>query len=317
MKEVLKTNITALDLSKKIYVAYSGGVDSHVLLHALSELRSEFPHLDLNAIHIHHGMQKEADAWDEHCKAICRALNVPYVSKKVLVEIKGGDSPEAEARKARYKAFESLIGDHYLLLAQHLEDQTETCLLQLCRGSGIKGLAAMPMQKKLGKGQMLRPLLSVSKSSILDYAKQHDLKNIEDPSNQDEKYSRNFLRKRVLPLLREHYPSLDTSITRTTRHASEANALLNQLAEQDLKMVIDRTEEALSTEKLITLDEARIRNVLRFWIHREGFILPSSNILVRILKDILFSKKDAKPVVEWGNAKIIRAGNTISLLNRE
>jgi tRNA(Ile)-lysidine synthase len=316
MKEVLKIYIATLDSSKKIYVAYSGGVDSHVLLHALSELRSDLPHLDLNAIHIHHGMQKEADSWDEHCKTVCHELNVAYVSKKVLVEIKGGDSPEAEARKARYEAFKSLIGDHYLLLAQHLEDQTETCLLQLCRGSGIKGLAAMPMQKKLGNGIMLRPLLSVSKASILDYAKQHDLKNIEDPSNQDEKYARNFLRKRVLPLLREHYPSLDTSIARTTRHASEANELLDQLAEKDLNSAINESKKTLSAEKLFELSEARMRNTLRFWIQREGFILPSSSILERIIKDILSSKKDAKPVVEWGNAKITRVSDTVSLLCR-
>ncbi|MCV4274289.1 tRNA lysidine(34) synthetase TilS [Pseudomonas capsici] len=253
------------------HVGFSGGLDSTVLLHLLAELAARESLPSLNAIHVHHGLQAAADAWPEHCRQVCLKLGVSFQS--VTVRVKSGASIEQAAREARYAAFIEQLGEgDVLLTAQHRDDQAETLLFRLLRGAGVRGLAAMSQQRAMGKGRVLRPLLSVSRGELEDYARQHGLSWIEDPSNQDQQLSRNFLRGRVMPLLASRWPQVSASMARTAEHMGEAEQLLGELAEQDLANARPDTAFAwlgrpvLALEPLAGLSAARQRNALRHWL---------------------------------------------------
>ncbi len=253
------------------HVGFSGGLDSTVLLHLLAELAARESLPSLNAIHVHHGLQAAADAWPEHCRQVCLELGVSFQS--VTVRVKSGASIEQAAREARYAAFIEQLGEgDVLLTAQHRDDQAETLLFRLLRGAGVRGLAAMSQQRAMGKGRMLRPLLSVSRGELEDYARQHGLSWIEDPSNQDQQLSRNFLRGRVMPLLASRWPQVSASMARTAEHMGEAEQLLGELAEQDLANARPDTafvwlgRPVLALEPLAGLSAARQRNALRHWL---------------------------------------------------
>ncbi|MBZ0072165.1 MAG: tRNA lysidine(34) synthetase TilS [Gammaproteobacteria bacterium] len=216
------------------WVAYSGGCDSHVLLHALAAGRERLP-APLGAMHVNHNLQSDAVAWAAHCGAVCAALGVACRDLSVQAHARAGESPEAAARAARYRALaEALPPGHVLLTAHHQDDQAETLLLQLLRGAGPKGLAAMPAAVALGPGRLLRPLLDVSQAALRAYADRHGLAWVEDPSNARLDYDRNFLRQRVLPLLRERWPALGAVLARGAAHQADAAQLLDELAALDL-----------------------------------------------------------------------------------
>ena len=216
------------------WVAYSGGRDSHVLLHALAAGRERLP-APLGAMHVNHNLQSDAAAWAAHCGAVCAALDVACRDLSVQAHARAGESPEAAARAARYRVLaEVLPPGHVLLTAHHQDDQAETLLLQLLRGAGPKGLAAMPAAAALGQGRLLRPLLDVSQAALRAYADRHGLAWVEDPSNVRLDYDRNFLRQRVLPLLRERWPGLGAVLARSAAHQADAAQLLDELAALDL-----------------------------------------------------------------------------------
>ncbi|WP_201003559.1 tRNA lysidine(34) synthetase TilS [Pseudomonas cichorii] len=253
------------------HVGFSGGLDSTVLLHLLAELATRERLPPLNAIHVHHGLQDAADAWPEHCRQVCLKLGVPFQS--VAVQVKPGASIEQAAREARYAAFIERLGEGDLLLtAQHRDDQAETLMFRLLRGAGVRGLACMPLHRAIGKGQMLRPLLSFSRVELEGYAQQHGLSWVEDPSNEDQQLSRNFLRKQVMPLLASRWPQVSTTMARTAEHMGEAVQLLGELAEQDLVSARPTTSFAwlgmpvLALGPLAGLSVARQRNALRHWL---------------------------------------------------
>ncbi|MEN1831801.1 tRNA lysidine(34) synthetase TilS [Pseudomonas lijiangensis] len=253
------------------HVGFSGGLDSTVLLHLLAELAKRESLPPLNAIHVHHGLQAAADAWPEHCRQVCLKLGISFQS--VAVQVKPGASIEQAAREARYAAFIERLGAGDLLLtAQHRDDQAETLLFRLLRGAGVRGLASMPQQRAIGKGHMLRPLLSVSRRELEGYARQHRLSWVEDPSNQDQQLSRNFLRSQVMPLLASRWPQVSASMARTAEHMGEAEQLLSELAEQDLANARSTSAFAwlgmpvLALEPLAGLSVARQRNALRHWL---------------------------------------------------
>lgn len=188
-------------------VAFSGGLDSTVLLHLLVSLSRRMPLPPIRALHIQHGLQAAAEAWPEHCRQVCTALGVPLRVRHVQVQ--PGASVERAARDARYGAFvEELVTGELLLTAQHRDDQAETLLFRLLRGAGVRGLAGMPASRPLGAGQLLRPLLAASRAELQAYADAHQLHWVEDPSNGDVQYSRNYLRQQVLPLLTQLRPKL-------------------------------------------------------------------------------------------------------------
>lgn len=252
-------------------IAFSGGLDSTVLLHILADLATREPLPPMSAIHIHHGLQAAADAWPEHCAQICRAMNVPL--QVIRVNVRSGASVERAARDARYAAFkEILVTDEVLLTAQHRDDQAETLLFRLLRGAGVRGLTAMPEQRTLGKGIMLRPLLNVSRVSLEAYAAEHSLHWVEDPSNGDSQFSRNYLRQNILPLLTARWPQATASISRTAAHMTEAQELLDELARQDLAHADSPNAfswlelPSLPLAPLKELSDARQRNAVRHWL---------------------------------------------------
>ncbi|MFW0079900.1 MAG: tRNA lysidine(34) synthetase TilS [Coxiella endosymbiont of Haemaphysalis qinghaiensis] len=184
--------LTALASSPRFYIAYSGGLDSHVLLHAMSKCLKKNSILYIQAFHINHGLSSQADLWEQHCQHICEKMKVPFQAERIRLMIRPGHSVEAVARKARYEIFRRTIREGENILTAHTQnDQAETFLLQLMRGSGVKGLSAMPMKKKLGSGYLLRPLLNFSRNELKAYAEKNHLLWIEDDMNLELRFNRN------------------------------------------------------------------------------------------------------------------------------
>jgi len=287
------------------HVAFSGGVDSHVLLHLLVGQRDALPGR-LAAVHVNHHIQQHSGDWEVHCRSVCEELDVPCRFLRVDGKARRGESPEAAARTARYQALADWLPlDAVLLTAQHQDDQAETLLLQLLRGAGPKGLAAMPVEADLGNGRLVRPLLDFRRKDILDYAHQHRLCWVEDPSNTDTRYDRNLLRHRVMPELQQHWPGLSKVLARAARHQADQLELADALAAQDCASCRS-PDEGLSLSGLRVFSQARQRNLIRFHVDKLGLPLPSQAILDRILEEVLASREDASPCVHWPGAEVRR-----------
>ena len=302
--ELLKQNIKPFIHAPCLWVAYSGGCDSHVLLHSLVALRSEITP-EIKAIHINHDLSPFANEWEEHCRKTCEALNVHYVALKVNARAKGS-SPEEAARHARYAEWKKLLNkNEVILLAHHQDDQAETVLIQLMRGSGVKGLAAMPVTQSFAHGLLCRPMLGFLREEIVSYAVEHSLNWIDDPSNFDTDYDRNFLRHDVMPLLETRWPALKKTLSRTASHQADADQLLTELAFQDWHHVHENNQIKIS--ELVKLSEKRQRNVLRYWIADIcELILPGTVHLQRILDEVLTAAEDANPEVIWRGGEVRR-----------
>lgn len=314
-----------LNNPKTIHIAYSGGLDSSVLLHlyANAELKST-----LNVIHINHKLSPNAKQWQQHCQQQCDALNLPLQIIPVKAKAEQGESPEAVARNVRYAAFETLLQENEILVtAHHQDDQLETFFLQLLRGAGIKGLTGMPVKKKFAGGYLLRPLLNYTREELEAYAKKHAITWIEDESNFDTNFQRNFLRHEVLPKLKQTWPGMHQCIMRSLEHCQEANALLNDLAEMDLKscsmnagnFIPDSTSfhpgcAILQTNELLKFSKSRRFNVLRFWIQQQNHKLPSQKKLKEIDRSVLKAKADANPLVTWEGTEIRRYRNRLYIM---
>jgi tRNA(Ile)-lysidine synthase len=291
---------------RRLWIGYSGGLDSLVLLHASARLRERL-RLRLSAVHIHHGLQPAADSWASHCAAVCRAMDVPLIVRRLELLPAAGESLEAQAREARYTAFRALLtpGDT-LATAHHRDDQAETLLLALLRGAGPHGLAAMPARAALGNGELFRPLLDLPRAALLDYAREQRLHWIDDPSNADEALDRARLRIGALPLLRERWPALDRTLARSAAHCAEAATLLDGLADELLAGLAADTPDALSITRLVALEGARQRLVLRRWLTRQGFLPPDQTHLQRIIDEVLGAAPDRQPLVSWRGCEVRR-----------
>ena len=241
----------------RVCVALSGGADSIVLLHALAALRTDA--WSLSAHHVHHGLSPNADAWAAHCATVCASLSVPFTIERVIVDQHAGTGVEAAARDARFASLDQLDAD-IVVLAHHALDQAETLLLQLLRGSGPAGMAAMPA----AAGRYVRPLLAVPKSALTSYAQHHQLQWIEDESNSDNRFSRNRLRNAVWPRLIEAFPAAETTLFRAAQLQAEASLLLDDLAAVDASTCV--IDNALQLENFNALSLPRRANLLRFWL---------------------------------------------------
>ena len=291
---------------RRLWIAYSGGCDSHALLHACVQLRTE-SELTLSAIHVDHGLHADSSTWARHCRAVCHVLGVEYHERQAQIERHPGDSLEALARSARNRIFADCLGPgDWLATAQHRDDQAETLLLALLRGSGVHGLAAMPERAALGSGTLIRPLLDVAQSDLRAYAEEHQLRWIEDPSNQDVDFDRNLLRHQVMPVLRQRWPSASTTITRSAAHCAEAAALIDTLADEQWPTVAGSRPGTLSAARLMTLAPERARAVLRRWLARQGFRAPNQRRLRAILGEVLRARADAQPRVAWDGCELRR-----------
>lgn len=288
-----------------ICVALSGGVDSVALLFACHRIRSAQPGLRLRALHVHHGLQPAADQWLAQCRALCARLGLPFDAVQLELAPAAGESVEAAARVARYRALrERLKPGEALLTAHHQDDQLETVLLQLFRGAGIAGLAAMPAGAPFGPGLLLRPLLGVTRAAIEDYARTQGLEGVEDPGNASARFDRSLLRREITPRLRARWPAVARAVSRSARHAAAAQELLDQLAEMDADGALEPGR--LQAARLAALPRLRQANLLRWWLRQNALGLPSEARLGAILDDLLPARADALPVVTWPSGEVRR-----------
>ena len=305
--EIFQESLSLLFENQKLIVAYSGGLDSHVLLHALSRLRDQGLKQSILAVHIDHGLQDESAQWARHCEAVTRQLGISIQCEQVTVDQQKGLSLEAAARDARYKALGSYLSEQDVLLtAHHEDDQAETVMLQLLRGAGPKGLAAMPTKKRFAQGWHLRPFLSVNKQDLLQYAEQNKLEWVEDPSNQFDGFDRNFWRNKVNPVILSRWPSHVKTLCRVARLQSEAAGLLDEFAVEELAHIENSQRGTLILEKLRGLSDARIKNCLRYWIKQSGLPLPSEIKLKTLCQQMLTAREDTQPCVAWVGGEVRR-----------
>lgn len=285
-------------------VAFSGGIDSTVLLHALAH-SGERGKRDIIAVHVDHGLHPDAADWASHCRRVAGDLGVGYLERAVTVDVESGTGQEAAAREARYAVLQSLMlpGD-CLLSAHHEEDQAETLLLNLMRGSGVAGLAGIGASQAFGPGLLLRPLLGVPAEAIADYARRHGLSWIEDPSNADTRFDRNFLRQDILPLLAARWPAVSARLKQSADLAGEAGRLLKDLADIDLAAA--GTPERLDLAVLRGLSPERQRNLLRQAVNRCGLPPPPATRLVQAVQELVPARDDAQPLVAWPGAELRR-----------
>lgn len=298
----------------RLFIAYSGGLDSSVLLHATARLRLELD-CEIHAIHADHGLQADSRTWSEHCEQQCAALDVQLHKVHLDLRIPPGESVEAVARDARYKAFAEIVGPgDVLLTAHHADDQVETVLLQLLRGAGVSGLAGMPRVKPWHQGWLLRPLLPISRQELEQYAVEHALHWMEDASNNDVRFSRNLLRHRVVPELKARWPGLLKTIGRSAGHCANAAKLVDDLAEMDLNTCLGTNPWRLSMAGLKRLSRTRQENLLRYWIRRQGLNLPNAHKIRRILSEVMTAGEVSHPLVKWQGVELRRYAGELYLM---
>jgi tRNA(Ile)-lysidine synthase len=273
-------------------VAYSGGLDSTVLLHALKSIAAALD-ISLSSIHVHHGLSTNADAWVVHCERSCADLGIELRVVRIQVEPEHGEGVEAAARNARLQALLDTPA-HWIAMAHHADDQAETVMHNLLRGTGPRGAAAIPEVRE----RIVRPLLKVPRSHLLAYAKQHDLKWVEDESNSDRRFTRNFLRHEVMPILTKRFPQAVEQLSTAARRFGEAQRLLDELALLDL--VTDNFSFPVELRLLRQLPELRVRNAVRALVSHQGVQLPSERRLNEFVRQLRMASSDRHPCLNLG-----------------
>lgn len=284
-------------------VAYSGGLDSSTLLHSLVKVA---PRQAVLAVHVHHNLSPHADQWQQHCRATCAELGVAFISEKVQLDSRSKGLEEA-ARRARYGVFERLLESaDALLMAHHRDDQAETILLRLMRGSGARGLAAMSESRPLGAGTLLRPWLNISREEIADQATAWGIRWIEDESNLSQDFDRNYLRHSVTPRLQRRWPNFATRWQQSARLLRQYDALAEQVAAQDLQAAAPRVERvgsSIELRVLQALDEFRRGNLLRHWLGTMRLPLPEQ-VQLQEIESQLLSAGSSEATVSWGDVRV-------------
>ena len=278
--------------NQHVLLALSGGLDSSVLLHLLAAAKQIIP-FELHALHVHHGLSLNADAWMDFCMQQCQLLNVPIEVVRVQLDLNAKQGIEAAARQLRYEALfnfkQNGIAPDFIVTAHHQDDQAETLLLQLFRGAGVKGLASMGCIDE--SRRLMRPLLDVSRQTLQEYAGQNNIPWCNDESNDNTQYERNFVRHDVMPVLATHYPSVKSVLARTASHLAEANDLLDTLAKIDADKLLQNN--SLCLQGLTALTLPRAKNLLRWWFSQNQLAMPTSEHLNEIIQQLFNAKPDA------------------------
>ncbi len=280
---------------RRFSVALSGGVDSVVLLHLMKLAQKQHSELKLEAVYVNHGLSQYADQWQEFCQSLCDELDVTFKAVQVAVQQRSRASLEAQAREARYQALnETCSAGSVILLGQHLNDQLETFLLRLKRGSGLQGLASMQQQRILASGRIcFRPLLNVSREQIEKFANEFAISHITDNSNVDERFDRNFLRHQVMPILTMRFQGFEKSAARSIRLLQQQQSLLDEYTQSDLADC-QNSQGGLSCVAIARFSKPRQANLVRAWLNQFTHQLPSENQLQQIIEQGLTAKADAQ-----------------------
>ena len=272
--------------------------------------------IQLRAVHVDHGLHANAATWAGQCEAMARELGVTFEVCRVDVDLTSGDGVEAAARHARYAALEALLETgETLMTAHHADDQVETVLLRLLRGTGVRGLGSIAERMPFGPGWLMRPLLTVDRSELEAYARARSLTWVEDPTNLDTALDRNYLRHEVVPILRRRWPGLPAAIGRSARLAAEGAALLRELAEQDSAPVV--RDGLIELDALRRLAPARQRNLVRHVLHERGLVPPSETQLLSGLAQLLSARVDRQPVLRWSGGQIRRYRERLYVLDSD
>lgn len=297
----------------KLVLAFSGGIDSRVLLELMAQYSKQHK-VDCVAVHVNHGLSSHANTWATLCLRWCRELDVPLYIENVELDLSKADSVEKLARDARYQALQKHISESDILVTgQHADDQLETFLLALKRGSGPKGLAAMPENKCFGEGIIVRPLLDVSRKQIEQYANKQQLDWVEDESNQDTRFDRNFIRHQITPALTERWPSFTQSVRRSAHLCAEQEALLDELLQETFQSLVS-DEGCIDIAGLAACSDRARLQLLRMWIARCGYLMPSHVQLNKIWHEVALASADANPQLNTNDGQFRRFDNKLYLL---
>lgn len=308
--ESLLKQLAGFPSGSRFAVAYSGGLDSIVLLHAMhhaltlaSHSRGDVPAFSLRAIHVNHGLSPRADQWQSLCEQTCAHLGVPLHCERITLDSDKPANLESQARDLRYGVFERQLEEQEcLLMAHHLDDQAETFLLRSLRGAGPRGLAAVPKRRTLGRATVFRPLLAVSRAELEAYAQSTMLSWVEDESNANQSFDRNYCRHALLPQIEQRWPAYRESWQRSAALCAEADSLLDELALIDYEANKCPLPTMLNAENLQSLSQARQRNLLRYWLSLAGAPDPGWNILTQIVQELIPAAVDAQPEIRWHSA---------------
>ena len=288
-------------------VALSGGVDSVVLLHVMNALKVDMPQLQLTAVYVHHGLSQYANQWQAFCEQLCNELAITFYAAQVKINPQTRTSLEQQARDARYQALDQLSpSGSIILLGQHLNDQLETFLLRLKRGSGLQGLTAMRQTRTLSSGRAcLRPLLNVTRQNIEQFAADFNLEHITDDSNSDERFDRNFIRQQIVPLLSARFKGFEKSAVRSVGLLQQQQDLLDEYTQLDLQRC-QNSQQGLSCLELENYSAARQANVLRCWLEQFTALMPSQQQTLQILNQALTAQADAQLLIQLAHGQVRR-----------
>ena len=287
------------DKNQNIYIALSGGVDSVVLFNELTKLKKEIG-FHLTAIHVNHNVQKDSHEWKDFCAEMCKENQIKFISRTLRKKNNSISNLENKLREERYKIFQNILDkDSILFMGHHLDDAIETFFLRALRGSGIDGLSSIPEQRSLGDGKLIRPFLNISKSDLLLRAKKEKLKFIDDPSNKDNSFDRNYLRNIVLPRIEKRWPSYRKNLNQLTSNLKESSILINMQAERDFNE-IKLKKNLISLEKLLRLSKVRQKNVFIFWINLNKLNSPNAKVINLFFEKFIKDEKTPKAKYIWG-----------------
>jgi len=311
--------IKNINLENKIYIAFSGGADSSALLHMFAHLRKEYS-IQIEAIHVNHNLSKDSKGWEDHCKSMCKSIDINLIIKSIHISVEG-DGLESAARKARYGIFSNLLKEgEQILLAHHSNDVAETFFLRLFRGTGMDGLEGPPVRRAVGSGFLIRPLLDYSKKDLLSYIDKNNISFIEDTSNFEINQDRNFIRNSLIPKIEERWINASDRISNTSKLIESRNILYKELFKKEYDYLVGKE---IPVKDLKNLDNAVCIEIIRSSIAMQNIAMPNKKITEEIFKTFILSRPGPKSEVQWSRAdndqqggKVIYKNGCIVITNR-